>query len=481
LVSFSTYNFGPIAKADVAIKPLTVFIGPNNSGKSYLALAIYSMSRALAGTNMYVGPAGTRRRLTRFPIWSERRDQQDRRKLHSILRNAADDIEKLLTGEKSLREMPMGVQNWFEEALKNIATSVTTIIDHELQRCYGTDISNLGRRSQQLIGNEIEIGIKDSDSGLDWHMRGVQNHLITTEWNPQNFEIAKSFSLESTIPSAVWATEAEFLRDLIPNRFYVDLLAGIAPASHYLPASRTGILQGHKTLASLIVGQSSRAWIEPMDIPRLPGVVTDLIQALLLLSRPHKTLPRLAKVAEFLESNVTKGTIDIDVNRDEYPDIRYVNEAGQFQLHQVSSMVSEVAPMVLFLKHLIEPGHLFIIEEPESHIDGATQRNLARAIAMMVNAGVRVLVTTHSDFFLNQINNLMLVSRLSSRKRRSIGYKAIEALDSKNVAAYLFHPGTEGTQVDRLEIDSDYGIPTESFDTIHRALYDEIVKIEHTV
>ena len=57
-------------------------------------------------------------------------------------------------------------------------------------------------------------------------------------------------------------------------------------------------------------------------------------------------------------------------------------------------MVSEIAPIVLYLKHLVREGHLFIIEEPESHLDAANQMKLARAIAMLVNAGVYVLITT---------------------------------------------------------------------------------------
>ena len=38
-------NFGPIAHAEVDLKPLTILIGSNNTGKSYLALAI----RTIAG------------------------------------------------------------------------------------------------------------------------------------------------------------------------------------------------------------------------------------------------------------------------------------------------------------------------------------------------------------------------------------------------------------------------------------------------
>ena len=36
-------DFGPIAEGEIELKPLTVFIGPNNSGKSYAAMLIYSI------------------------------------------------------------------------------------------------------------------------------------------------------------------------------------------------------------------------------------------------------------------------------------------------------------------------------------------------------------------------------------------------------------------------------------------------------
>ena len=35
-------DFGPIAEAKVELRPLTVFIGPSNTGKSWLAMLIYA-------------------------------------------------------------------------------------------------------------------------------------------------------------------------------------------------------------------------------------------------------------------------------------------------------------------------------------------------------------------------------------------------------------------------------------------------------
>ena len=98
---------------------------------------------------------------------------------------------------------------------------------------------------------------------------------------------------------------------------------------------------------------------------------------------------------------------------------------------------------------------------------------------MLVNSGVRVLVTTHSDIFLNQINNLMQTSNLHSRRRLRMGYKATEVLKPSEVSAYVFQANRVGTHVHQLTIDAEYGIATESFDTVHRSLYNESIQMEH--
>ena len=40
-------DFGPIAKASVDVRPMTVFVGPSNTGKSYLAVLLYALHQCL--------------------------------------------------------------------------------------------------------------------------------------------------------------------------------------------------------------------------------------------------------------------------------------------------------------------------------------------------------------------------------------------------------------------------------------------------
>ena len=45
-------DFGPIAKAKLDLRPLTVFVGPSNTGKSYLATLIYALHRFFGGIRL---------------------------------------------------------------------------------------------------------------------------------------------------------------------------------------------------------------------------------------------------------------------------------------------------------------------------------------------------------------------------------------------------------------------------------------------
>ena len=129
----------------------------------------------------------------------------------------------------------------------------------------------------------------------------------------------------------------------------------------------------------------------------------------MLLLEPSRKPGDTRPVVDFLENEITHGRVDVD-RRAEYPEVYFEDNTGRYRLNQVSSTVSEMAPLVLYLKYVVRPGERLIIEEPESHLDAGNQRHLASAIARMVNAGVKVLVTTHSDYFLSEINNVLLAS-----------------------------------------------------------------------
>ena len=46
-------NFGPIEKAEIDLRPLTVFVGESNTGKTYLAALIYALHQHFEGISQF--------------------------------------------------------------------------------------------------------------------------------------------------------------------------------------------------------------------------------------------------------------------------------------------------------------------------------------------------------------------------------------------------------------------------------------------
>jgi len=63
-------------------------------------------------------------------------------------------------------------------------------------------------------------------------------------------------------------------------------------------------------------------------------------------------------------------------------------------------MVKELAPLVLYLHYLVAPNDWIIIDEPEMNLHPTVQIEFIEFLAMLVNAGLQVLITTQSPYIL---------------------------------------------------------------------------------
>lgn len=154
--------------------------------------------------------------------------------------------------------------------------------------------------------------------------------------------------------------------------------------------------------------------------------------------------------------------------------------AFDIPLHRASSSARGLSDLYFFLKHQASHNQLLIIDEPESHLDTGNQVQLARILAHFVKAGVRVLITTHSDYLLKEINNLIMLSSEFPNKekvRKSLGYSEDDFLSPSLIRAYIAEDGG----LSPCEIDA-FGIDLPSFDqvinSINRASNELSTRIE---
>ena len=116
-------------------------------------------------------------------------------------------------------------------------------------------------------------------------------------------------------------------------------------------------------------------------------------------------------------------------------------------LYLASSSAWEMSSLYFYLGYFMsnERSHFIIIDEPESHLDTANQIRLTRLLARLVNSGTKVLITTHSDYIVREINNLiMLTSPLEDGDgiKRKLGYEKDDELSQDQVRAYVAQDGT---------------------------------------
>ncbi len=130
-------------------------------------------------------------------------------------------------------------------------------------------------------------------------------------------------------------------------------------------------------------------------------------------------------------------------------EIRFISKArkdGRFNipLHLASSSARGLVDLYFFLRYSGRRGQLLIIDEPESHLDTANQVRFARLLARLVAAGLRVVITTHSDYIIKELNNLIMLGREFPNKRnvmKRLKYRPEDQLSAESVRAYVAEDG----------------------------------------
>ena len=483
MLTISVKNFGPIAEGSVDLKPLTIFVGPSNTGKSYMATAVYAVMRAVEGRPQVPFIRNLERRGIPVSLnnpWKATDEIADAVKDWVIQQEgkAWDPDEEL-----PVSSLPRQVRTALGDSTRQVLELFHDDVVKQLEYGFGGTSSITSRRSSS---EEFELLIHRDKPSLNLPISLVADRETNTDFDISDAAIP-SYKIEN------WGSNYQKDLEIFPGLYHdfvfltrimvaQHVLDEFPVGSYYLPAGRSGTVQARRFLASSIIRHSSNSGSTNINASGLPGPSAEFLSDLVGLSKgmpPPKD--ELLGVIDFAERNVIYGEVDLDESAGlPFPDISYETPTGKFTLNQTSSMVSELAPLILFLKYLVRPGDLLILEEPESHLHPAAQRQLARGIVRLVNAGVKVLITTHSDFFVNQVNNLLRASYASKRWLREQGYAPEDCIRHEDVSAYLFRMDEEigGSRTEELEIQRDIGIADPMFSQAVNDLYEETMLVE---
>ena len=151
--------------------------------------------------------------------------------------------------------------------------------------------------------------------------------------------------------------------------------------------------------------------------------------------------------------------------------IVYDRTGGKIPVTAAASSIKELMPLYYILKKggNIERKRIFI-EEPEAHLHPALQIKVAYLLSFIVKYGGNVFLTTHSDYFIAAINNLIKlwhIKELNPKKAKELmkkyGIKEEYLVNPEDIGVYYFKKVDEQKViVEKVKI-NEYGITPASF------------------
>ena len=490
-------DFGPIAEARVDMRPLTVFVGPSNTGKSYLATLIYALHRSLRDPGELPEPP------------DQAAPDSDLVTPAMLAQWAAAAAKsKAGTAPLCLPDFPEEV-NEFVKSFLGMAPGLDRRVDKELRRCFGvTGVRELVRRPYAADAQiHLEIPRRANRGTFDFHVslgrEGVQASggvTGTTAFagDAVNSDHTRSLYRHAVLLGRNWLSHAgesdlnpalhpEPLEKVILVERVLDLLCETVQRSllqpigtlkaHYLPSDRAGMVHSRDVVMSSLL---HRATTGGSRTALLSGVSADFLDQLIRLpAEANDEDPTTWLLARHLEEAVLGGEVRVELSEAGYPHLWYrpAGWTSDLPLMRASSMVVELAPIILYLRHIVRPGELLIIDEPESHLHPAVQVEVIRHLAEAVRSGIRVIVTTHSEWVLDELANIIQASQIGTAEREAIGKDAV-VLQPHEVGAWLFdrEVATGGVAVKELHVD-DTGLFPSGFDEVAVALHNRWASI----
>lgn len=424
-------NIGPVATADLTLGNLTIIAGRNNTGKTYLTYALYGFLRSWTGwpyaeVFFLEGPYREMQRQRGFSL-------------------------------PSIRDLTRSIRN-DGRAVHHVSHDHLLACRHRLLREL-SDHFSAGFLSNVFSSSKEDF--PDARIAVDLVAPVPDPTFIVVEISRK-----KRLSLSYRAGEITWEwkgdkSPSQDLTEMVVRGFFMLLCSGFGEP-FVLSAERFGISLFHRELdlaKSKLIDYLQKMGTEDESTRKSPFLVIDKTTSRYALPIKDnidftRGIPEIRRrLGPLAQQQRTFNDIK-DMMGGYYKasgdDISFKSKsrgdrAYEIPLHLASSSARGLSDLYFFLKHVAAPNHLLIIDEPESHLDTRNQIQLARMLSRLVGLGIKVLVTTHSDYLLKEFNNLIMLSHLpedSEGMLRKLKYDGDDALPASQVRAYIAQKGT---------------------------------------
>ncbi len=436
---FNFKNLGYIDEAKIELGNLTVIFGKNNTGKTYISYALYSL----------------------FNNWQKFIQFNFLKKYFSLfikkgsvkidLSNYEKDLIKII--EILGKKYSKNLYNFFsvnEDFFKNVNVS----IDLETFKIDFSKPINQKVGFQEKI--EIIINKEENDTILT-----IDTISLNSEWNK--------------IPEFIFH---DILNNILGQYFFSNIFS----RPYIITSERTGISLFWKELDinknilidkilkkknikkidffELLTDQISR-YAEPIksNIDDVRDIINLTKQKSYILK--NKENEKFKYLLNFWTS-IINGSYKFTENEIYFiPKKEKNRDKVKIPVYVSSSASKSVLLLDVYIKNVAQKGDILFFDEPELNFHPENQRKIIDLLVQLSNLGIKVFITTHSDYILKELNNLIMMyhSKFKDMIIKKYGYSDLSTLDKNNIKAYIAEKHT----LNLIPVDKE-GLDTDIFD-----------------
>ncbi|WP_323929572.1 AAA family ATPase [Aeromonas veronii] len=434
--AFSIQNLGNLKTGEIEVKPLTLLCGQNNTGKTWVMYSIYGF-------------------------------------LNNPDIDSLSGIEQIVNDLQENGVLEFDLEKWLTKNFKNTISAIDKSNKNKLPSLFSS--------KDELFENSL----------FSWRVE-LQEILIKSKKNKFKFEFSLG-SKGSAVFNAIKVEDSqiismtllrdvpkEILKNAISSLIYNHLQGrnGQEHNAFLIPAERNGLHLFYRELSSRRTALLHHASRDELDLhlllkdvlgSRYAKPIADYIDWLNELA----TIKKGAKKTKYhnLAEEVKKliggrYSVDAEGNIAFTPKKKRGGpDAPKMELHLSSSTVKSLFGFWFYLEYQAEEHSVLMIDEPELNLHPSNQRAVARLIAKMVNSGINIIVSTHSDYFVRELNSLIMLGENKGKIDVKTSLLKKYAIDSESlltkdkIGAYVFDSGT----LRAMEVTNE-GIIASTFD-----------------
>lgn len=407
-------ELGPIKDADITLAPVMIFTGASNLGKSYTNFLTYYIFNLFSGDRL--------RDFIRTKVTEEIEEQKEFNfsfTTNELKAWMEEDVRRFFVYLLNYPDIPCRIQFYPTEDTEN-----------EFSVRYTENVANIVRN----VPNGLELTIVSINN---------EDHYL--------------YVLQSK-------DKIQGICDLISRHLCKKLLGRDISHAYLLPPGRASLLnESYSTQA-----QSSKIGMYDIFLKDF-----DLIN-----NRRMKDIQKTNRQTTDARTAKIRKMINGEVNNKKEGLVLKINEQTELPLSAAASSIRELSPVILWMQTNDLSKDSMCIEEPEAHAHPEMQYSIADLLASCINEGALMQITTHSDYFLARMNQLIRLDKVKRNNPEAFesfceknGWDRNLTLDGSLVGAYYFHTDNAGQTIMVERMNAENGIP---FATFEKAVQEQI-------